>query len=144
MSTPTQTFPSTFPYPLGHFPRDLDCVDGDGDKVSIEEEEEVVSDSEPSDDEEAPDDDDDAAEEEEEEQGGGEMTPYVKAPKEEFGELGDKAQTEEFAEENKSVIWELLKQVSCRREKVRRKEGMKIGMKERGKGGGGRQNRRIS
>ena len=56
-------------------------------------------------------------EEEEEEEEGEETTPYVKAPKEEFGELGDKAQTEEFAEENKSVIWELLKQVSCRRER---------------------------
>ena len=85
----------------------MDGPDGE-DKVSFEEEEEVASDSDLSDEEAAAED---AADEEEEEEEEDEMTPYKKAPKEEFGELGDAAQTEEFAEENKSVIWELLKQV---------------------------------
>ncbi|CAF4045306.1 unnamed protein product, partial [Rotaria magnacalcarata] len=38
-------------------------------------------------------------------------TPYVAAPPEEMGELGNAAQTEEVAEENKSLIMHLLKQV---------------------------------
>ncbi|CAF2906428.1 unnamed protein product [Rotaria sp. Silwood2] len=38
-------------------------------------------------------------------------TPYVAAPPEELGELGNAAQTEEVAEENKSLIMHLLKQV---------------------------------
>ncbi|CAF0732153.1 unnamed protein product [Rotaria sordida] len=38
-------------------------------------------------------------------------TPYVAAPTEELGELGNAAQTEEVAEENKSLIMHLLKQV---------------------------------
>ncbi|CAF0752138.1 unnamed protein product [Rotaria sp. Silwood1] len=38
-------------------------------------------------------------------------TPYVAAPPEELGELGNAAQTEDVAEENKSLIMHLLKQV---------------------------------
>ncbi|CAF1326772.1 unnamed protein product, partial [Adineta ricciae] len=38
-------------------------------------------------------------------------TPYLAAPPEEMGELGNVAQTEEVAEENKSLIMHLLKQV---------------------------------
>jgi len=38
-------------------------------------------------------------------------TKYVPSPQEEFGELGNKAQTEEVGEENKSLIFCLVKQV---------------------------------
>ncbi|CAF1099814.1 unnamed protein product, partial [Brachionus calyciflorus] len=38
-------------------------------------------------------------------------TNYVQGPKEEFGELGNKGQTEEVAEENRSLIFHLVKQV---------------------------------
>jgi hypothetical protein len=38
-------------------------------------------------------------------------TNYVASPKEEFGELGNKEQTEEVGEENKSLIFCLVKQV---------------------------------
>ncbi|RNA15501.1 oxysterol-binding -related 8 isoform X4 [Brachionus plicatilis] len=38
-------------------------------------------------------------------------TNYVPSPKEEFGELGNKGQTEEVAEENRSLILHLVKQV---------------------------------
>ncbi|CAF0861310.1 unnamed protein product [Adineta ricciae] len=39
------------------------------------------------------------------------ITPYILAPPEEMGELGNAAQTEEVADENKSLIVHLLKQV---------------------------------
>lgn len=38
-------------------------------------------------------------------------TNYVLAPAEEMGELGDASQTEDVAEENKSLIMHLLKQI---------------------------------
>ncbi|XP_052245165.1 oxysterol-binding protein-related protein 8-like isoform X3 [Dreissena polymorpha] len=38
-------------------------------------------------------------------------TPYVMNTVEEFGQLGDACQTEEVDDENKSIIWTLLKQV---------------------------------
>ena len=86
-------------------------MDGE-DKISMEEEEEDDANSESDlSDEEGEEEEEGGEEEDGEEEEEEEATPYVKAPKEEFGELGDKAQTEEFAEENKSVIWELLKQV---------------------------------
>lgn len=39
-------------------------------------------------------------------------TPYVESGLEEFGQVGDAGQTEEVAEENKSLIWALVKQVN--------------------------------
>lgn len=38
-------------------------------------------------------------------------TPYVPAPVEELGQQGDTCQTEEVNDENKSIIWALMKQV---------------------------------
>ena len=39
-------------------------------------------------------------------------TPYVANTVEELGQQGEACQTEEVADENKSLIWTLVKQVS--------------------------------
>ena len=39
-------------------------------------------------------------------------SPYIKNEVEELGQQGDACQTEEVAEENKSLIWTLVKQVT--------------------------------
>ena len=40
-------------------------------------------------------------------------TPYIANAYEELGQQGDACQTEEVADENKSLIWSLMKQVCC-------------------------------